>query len=78
MQVFAGMVEVGRFAPGIANSDTELDKKTVLLLMEYLSGMIGKTIEWKRPSPRHGIKVSTVVGYLEEVLNSSNGTESIP
>lgn len=76
MQVLAGVVEVGRFAPGIANSDTELDKETVLLLMGHLSGQIGKPIEWCRSAPRHGIKVSTVVGYLEEILNANNGSES--
>ena len=73
MQVLSGMVEVGKFAPGIANSDTELDKETVLLLMEYLSNRFGKTVEWNRSQPRHGIKVSTVVGYLDEMLNG-NGT----
>ena len=73
MQVLSGMVDVGKFAPGIANSDTELTKKDVLLLMEHLSGQLGRRIEWNRAQPRHGIKVSTVVGYLNEMLNS-NGT----
>ena len=76
MQVLSGMTDIGRFAPGIANSDTELDKETVLLLMEYLSGRVGKPLQWNRAQPRHGIKVSTVVGYLESVLNESNGSES--
>ncbi len=76
MQVLSGMVEVGKFTPGIANSDTELDKETVLLLMSHLSGRIGKQVEWNRAQPRRGIKVSTVVGYLEAVLNETNGSES--
>ncbi|OHA28422.1 MAG: hypothetical protein A3C08_01465 [Candidatus Taylorbacteria bacterium RIFCSPHIGHO2_02_FULL_47_18] len=73
MQVLDGIVEIGKFTPGIANSDTELERQDVLLLMSHLSGRLNKSIEWNRPQPRHGIKVSTVVGYLEIVLNS-NGT----
>lgn len=73
MQVLSGLVEVGRFVPGIANSDTEIDRQTLLLLMEFMSARVGKPIQWNRPAPRHGIKVSTVVGYLEAVL-SNNGT----
>ena len=73
MQVLSGMVEVGKFVPGIANSDTELDKETVLLLMEYFSNCncFGKTVKWNRSQPRRNIKVSTVVGYLDEVLNGN-------
>lgn len=78
MQVLSGIVEVGHFVPGIANSETELDRSTVLLLMEYMSGRTGKPIQWNRPQPRHGIKVSTVVGYLEETLNSNNGNGTEP
>ncbi len=73
MQVIAGLVDLNKAMPGIANSDTELIKEDVLLLMEHLSGQFGTHIEWKRAQPRHGIKISTVVGYLEETLNS-NGT----
>lgn len=76
MQVLSGLVEVGRFTPGIANAETELDRDIVILLMGHLSGIINKPIEWRRPQPRHGIKVSTVVGYLDEVLNANNGSES--
>lgn len=76
MQVMAGLVDIGRFTPGIANAETELDRKAVLLLMEHLSGQFGKTVEWQRSQPRHGIRVSTVVGYLEEILNADNGTPS--
>ena len=74
MQVLSGLVDIGKFTSGIANSDTELDREAVLLLMEHISGQIGKPVEWVRSQPRHGIKVSTVVGYLEEVLNNRNGT----
>lgn len=74
MQVLSGLVDIGRFTPGIANAETELDRDVVLLLMSHLSGRINKPIEWNRSKPRHGIRVSTVVGYLEEVLNASNGT----
>ena len=75
MQVIAGLVDLNKAMPGIANSDTELTREDVLLLMEHLSGKFGKVVEWKRSSPRHGITVSTVVGYLEAVLNNnSNGT----
>lgn len=73
MQVMSAMVDMGKWVPGIANSDTELRRSDVVLLMSFLSGRFGKTIEWNRPQPRHGIKVSTVVGYLEAVLNNSNG-----
>jgi len=73
MNVLAGLVEVGHFVPGIANAETELERSTVLLLMDYMSGRTGKPIQWNRSRPRHGIKVSTVVGYLEAIL-SNNGT----
>ena len=76
MQVLSGLVDIGHFVSGVANSDTELTRKDVLLLMSHLSGQLGKTIEWNRPQPRHGIKVSTVVGYLEEVLNKNGTAES--
>lgn len=76
MQVIAGLVDLNKAMPGIANSDTELTPEDVYLLMSHLSGQMGKQIEWKRSQPRHGIKVSTVVGYLEEVLNT-NGTSSV-
>lgn len=71
MQVLAGLVDIGQFVSGIANNDTEMSREQVFLLMSHLSGQLGKTIEWKRSQPRHGIKVSTVVGYLEVVLNSN-------
>lgn len=74
MQVMSGLVDVGKFTPGIANAETELERNTVLLLMSHLSGQLGRIVEWKRAQPRHGIKVSTVVGYLEAVLNNGNET----
>lgn len=71
MQVLAGLVDIGQFVPGIANNDTEMSREQVLLLMSHLSGQVGKALEWKRSQPRHGIKVSTVVGYLEAILNNN-------
>lgn len=78
MQVMSAMVDMGKWVSGIANSDTELRRSDVVLLMSFLSGRLGKTLEWKRSQPRHGIKVSTVVGYLEAVLNNSNGAPPPP
>ncbi len=69
MQVIAGLVDLNRTMPGITNSDTELTREDVLLLMSHLSGQFGKTIEWDRPKTRHSITVSTVVGFLEKCLN---------
>lgn len=74
MQVMSAMIDIGKWVPGIANNDTELRRSDAVLILSYLSGRLGKTLEWNRPQPRHGIKVSTVVGYLEAVLNSNNGT----
>ncbi|MDP3661426.1 MAG: hypothetical protein Q8R17_01045 [bacterium] len=73
MQVMSAMIDIGKWVPGIANNDTELRHSDAVLIMSYLSGRLGKTLEWNRSQPRHGIKVSTMVGYLEAVLNSNNG-----
>lgn len=77
MQVMSAMIDMGKWVSGIANNDTEMSREQVLLLMSHLSGQLGKTIEWKRAQPRHSIKVSTVVGYLEAVLNN-NGVPPPP
>ncbi len=67
MQVMSAMVDIRKWVPGIANSDTGLTQKDVLLLISHLSAQLGRNIEWKCVGTRH--TVSTVVEYLEKVLN---------
>jgi hypothetical protein len=70
MQVLSGIVDICRFAPGIASNDTELEHESVLLIMEYLSGKIGRKVEWNREKNGSCISVSEIVEYLEGVLNT--------
>lgn len=69
-QVTTVMSDIGGWAPGIASGDTELDDRDIILIIDYFSIRLERTIKWKPPTKQGRFTISTFLDHLEIILDT--------